>query len=106
MSITSSVQLSFSSASHNCRIRRTAWCDLAVAPATNSRRMYLPAGRVARDFSKAFAVRLLLFAFKISFRLTGRPQIQTDDHALGIGKVAYNGSHGFWQFTHHRGGGQ
>ena len=39
----------------------------AVAPATNSRRTYLPAGRVARDFSKAVRRAAGLFLFSRAF---------------------------------------
>ncbi len=45
------------------RARRMAWRDRSVAPATYSRRTYLPVGRVARAFSKALVARLVLFVF-------------------------------------------
>jgi hypothetical protein len=40
-----------------------AWRDRAVAPATNSRKTYLPVGRVARDFAEVLVARRVLFVF-------------------------------------------
>src|SRR5580692_12697696 len=59
-----------------------AWCDRAVAPATNSRKTYLAAGRVTVDCTKTFVARLAFAFFRMVFSVNwsgANPSRQTRD---------------------------